>query len=82
MQIQNGLADLQGGSGVSGHPGGSQVQHGMREMVGHVPVPHPAVHSKGQAGVLYRYTLAQEKRLAKQGQLWGLRVYKKYNHIV
>ncbi len=51
-------------------------------MVGHVPVPHPAVHSKGQAGVLYRYTLAQEKRLAKQGQLWGLRVYKKYNHIV
>ncbi len=48
MQVQNVLADLQGGSGVPDHPGGSQVQHGARKMVGHVPIPHPAVHSQGE----------------------------------
>ncbi len=48
MQVQNGLADLQGGPGVSGHPGGSQVQHGAGEVVGHVSVPHPAVYLEGQ----------------------------------
>jgi hypothetical protein len=37
-------------------------------LAGHVPVPHPANHLEGQPRQVFKYTLAQEKRLAKQGR--------------
>jgi hypothetical protein len=67
MQVQNEFADLQRGSRVPGHLGGLTLKGDKARWSATYPFHIPPSTLKDKQ--VYRYTLAQERILAKQGQI-------------
>jgi seryl-tRNA synthetase len=69
MQVQNEFADLQRGSRVPGHLGGLTLKGDKARWSATYPFHIPPSTLKDNYKQVYRYTLAQERILAKQGQI-------------